>query len=80
MKHHEFIATITSGFLKQTIRSEYLAEVTKKARKSMKLCHGNHIRTALIEEGEFNAEGFGRRGDSKFIMHSINIEVRRWES
>lgn len=54
-----------------------LPEITKPIRKFIKLSHGNLIRTALLEEGVFHAEGMGRKKSNQDVHYEFDITIER---
>lgn len=55
-----------------------LPEITKPIREFIKLSHGNLIRTALIEEGVFHAEGMGRKKSNQDMHYEFDITIERF--
>lgn len=61
----------------RVIEGEALPEVTKQVRKLVKLVHGNLIRTALIEDGNYRDHQMGRKKSNADMEYDINIFVVR---
>ena len=74
--NHLYIAEDTTNHIKY--QDECLHEITKQVRKRIKLCHGNLIRTALIEEGIYHAFGNGRKSYDKEILYHFEFTVVRF--
>ncbi len=61
----------------EQISADTLPEITRQVRKSVKLVHGNLIRTALIEEGAYEQTTMGRKKSNADIRCNIVISVIR---
>ena len=74
--NHMYKAIDTTNHIE--FNSEQLPEVTKQVRKLIKLRHGNLIRTALLEEGVYHANGYGRKKSNEGIYYHFEITIERY--
>lgn len=80
--HHKYVATnVDSGYQH---KYDTLPDLMRFIRDRVKIPHGNKIRTILLEEGVYCAQGKDRKnridkyGD--VVFHRYDITVERWES
>lgn len=74
--YHRYIAEDTTNHIEYS--DECLHEITRKVRNHMKLCHGNLIRTAMLEEGYYYAYGYGRKKNNSNIFYAFRFHVERY--
>lgn len=74
---HMYRAVINANHHQSVIENVMLPEVTRQVRKELKLIHGNKIRTALLEEGIYYAEGFGRKKSNQHVFYHVEITCER---
>lgn len=78
MKHLYIANMSTSAGGKFTIQHEELPVVLREVRKYIKVDHGNRIRTALLEQGEYKTRAFGRKKSISEIYYWCNIKIERY--